>query len=89
MKPGTQIAYIPVHAHGGLAHPDVEFGFVTSKKGDVHFCRYWRKGDPGVLRTVANSEATPTAMLIKYVTVTDLLVTRHLALIAALAGKLE
>lgn len=87
MKPGTQIAYIPLHANGDLTHPDVEFGFVTSEKGEVHFCRYWRKGDPGVLRTVANSEATPTAMLIEYVTVGDYLVERHLAEIAALVGK--
>jgi hypothetical protein len=61
MEPGTQIAYVPTHARDDLDHPDVEFGFVVSviaHKGFA-FCRYWRKGEPGVLRTVANSEGTP------------------------------
>lgn len=68
-KAGTQIAYVPSHANGDIGHPDVEFGFVTSARGDVHLCRYWRKDEPGALRTVANSEATPTDLLIQYVSV--------------------
>lgn len=65
MKTGTQISYIPNHANGDIAHPDVEFGFVTaqSRTGHNHFCRYWRKGYPGELRTTANSEMTPDANL--------------------------
>ena len=66
MEPGTQIAYVPLHAKGDLADPDVEYGFVTSERGDVHFCRYWQRGSPGILRTVANSEATPTEMLVQH-----------------------
>ena len=59
-KNGEQIAYVPLHANGDLNHPDVEFGFVTGPAGeDAYFCRYWRKGELGVLRTVANGEATP------------------------------
>lgn len=50
MKIGTQVAYLPTHADGDVTHPDVEFGFVTSARGEAHFCRYWRKGQPGVLR---------------------------------------
>ena len=49
-----------------VAHPGVEFGFVTSERGDNHFCRYWRKGQPGILRTVANSECTPSIMLLEH-----------------------
>lgn len=66
-KPGDQVAYIPVHAAGDIAHPDVEFGFVVrqSPSGD-YFCRYWRKGSPGDLRTVANSECTPAASLVHH-----------------------
>ena len=61
---GDQIAYIPWHAGGDIAHPDVEFGFVMGPAGlDSYFCRYWRRGEPGVLRTVANSESTPADML--------------------------
>jgi hypothetical protein len=69
MEPGTQIAYIPLHAEGDINHPDVEFGFVTLEKHDCHFCRYWRKGHLGELRTVANSEYTPTAMLVEHISV--------------------
>lgn len=66
MKKGTQIAYIPTHANGDLLHPDVEFGFVISEREDAHFCRYWRKGHIGSLRTVANSELTPNDCLMPY-----------------------
>lgn len=59
LERGTQIAYVPTHAGGNLYHPDVEFGFVTSVKKDVAFCRYWSKYSPGELRTKANSEGTP------------------------------
>lgn len=69
MKMGTQIAYIPNHAEGDKQHPDIEFGFVISEHGDAHFCRYWHKGEPGELRTVANSELTPTKNLVKLMTV--------------------
>ena len=64
-KRGTQIAYVPDHVipPSNLGHPDVEFGFVMDDKGDVCFCRYWIKGKPGELRTVANSEGTPKRML--------------------------
>ena len=71
MKPGTQIAYIPLHAEGDINHPDVEFGFVVSKRGDAHFCRYWRRGHLGELRTVANSELTPTNNLVEYKSVSQ------------------
>lgn len=53
---GTQIAYIPGHADGNINHPDVEFGFVTSVKEDMAFCRFWSKTDRNQLRTLANSE---------------------------------
>ena len=72
MTPGTQIVF-PTHAKGNLFHPDVEFGFVTSEGqgGATHFCRYWRKGHPGELRTCANSECTPTELLEKYTSVSQ------------------
>lgn len=64
-KNGEQIAYVPLHADGDLNHPDVEFGFVMGPAGeDAYFCRYWRKSELGVLRTVANSESTPADMLV-------------------------
>lgn len=67
LKPGDQIASIPDHAKGDLHHQDVEFGFVMQKPGRVGiFCRYWIKGQPGQLRTAANSELTPVAYLVKY-----------------------
>ena len=67
MEPGTQIAYIPNHANGDIIHPAVEFGYVTSESGDnSHFCRYWIRGHPGMLRTVANSELTPNRNLVKH-----------------------
>lgn len=67
MKRGTQIAYIPRHAEGDITHCDVEFGFVTSVKGDTVFCRYWRI--PGELRTVCNSEGTPIDCIVKHYSV--------------------
>ena len=73
---GQQIAYIPTHARHstGVAstqwairhHPDVEFGFVTSQRGDTIFCRYWRKGHLGDLRTLVNSEGTPADCIVVY-----------------------
>jgi hypothetical protein len=67
MEVGNQIAYIPTHAEGDIDHPDVEFGFITgfNSQGDP-FCRYWRKGEVGVLRTTANSECTPIDMVIEH-----------------------
>jgi len=69
MKPGTQIAYIPAHANGDPRHSDVEFGFVMSEGRGIHFCRYWKRGEPGMLRTAANSEATPTEYLVPHYSV--------------------
>lgn len=63
-KPGDQIVYIPDHADDP-DHPDSEKGFVTSVTDKCVFCRYWNKYNPGQLRTIANSEATPAQNLIK------------------------
>jgi hypothetical protein len=63
---GTQIAYILVHAGNDWTHPSVEFGFVTSVRGNVAFCRYWSKHYPGQLRTTANSEATPLVRIVPF-----------------------
>lgn len=79
MKPGTQIAYVPNHAWftsldhpqrtPDLQHRDVEFGFVTSEHNykDAHWCRFWIKGQPGVLRTTNTSEKTPNDNLVEHV----------------------
>jgi hypothetical protein len=70
---GDQIIYIPNHADGPN-HPDAETGFVTSVNEKFVFCRYWSKQYPGQLRTVANSEATPSENLIKSMTTFQTLV---------------
>lgn len=44
LKEGTQIIYVPRHADGKVTHPDCEHGFVTSDRGKITFCRFWRKG---------------------------------------------
>lgn len=88
---GEQIAYVPTHARvyfedaktdddwlWSVAHPAAEFGFVTSQRGDTVFCRYWRKGHPGDLRTVANSEGTPADCLVKHRSVRPAVVERAL-----------
>ena len=66
MKPGTQIVYVPTHAHGNLGHEDVEHGFVTSVHvaGDYAYCRFWSKYHPDELRTKSCSELTPIDMLL-------------------------
>lgn len=63
---GDQIVYVPTHANGDQDHADCEYGFVTSvsSNGTV-FCRFWHKGQPGVLRTVSNSEGTTGINLFK------------------------
>jgi hypothetical protein len=79
---GQQIAYVPSHAQipreNGFDwhtdHPDVEFGFVTSQRGDTVFCRYWRHQQLGSLRTRANSEGTPANYLVPYDSVPDSIV---------------
>ena len=78
--PGTQIAYVPLHAgDGNLSHPDVEFGFVTSQASDgtSHFCRYWTKRSTMThleLRTLSNSERTPDDRLWIVATVPESLI---------------
>ncbi len=76
MNRGTQIAYIPMHAYKKIEHPDVEFGFVTTHKPEhgYTFCRYWRRGEPGVLRTLTNSECTPSDMIVEHILVDQSLV---------------
>jgi len=71
---GEQVAYIPMHANGDINHPDVEFGFVTSQKGATVFCRYWYKGQIGMLRTTANSEGTPADRLVRHEVVRESLI---------------
>jgi len=83
LKKGTQIAYIPVHAKGDVNHPDVEFGFVAQvaqlgyRENDLtYFCRFWQKGKPGVLRTIANSERCYDYQLIEHQSVNKKIVTQ-------------
>ena len=69
---GMQIAYIPHHANGDINHRDVEFGFITGYNSHKDpFCRYYHKDRPGVLRTTANSECTPRAMVVPSRTTTQ------------------
>lgn len=83
--PGDQVAYVPTHAGGDLAHPDVEFGFVTGNlaNGEAAWVRYWRKGHPGELRTVANGECTPVALLVRHDSVAQEVVAGVMELIGA------
>jgi hypothetical protein len=69
-KPGTQVLYIPRHAHGDLNHPDVEAGFVTSahKVNQVAYvcCRFWANDGSNRLRTLSCSECcNPNNLYIK------------------------
>jgi len=74
-KRGEQIAYIPLHARQSPRdHPDIEYGFVTTQKGETVWCRFWRKGHPGELRTRANSEAVNVHSLVRTHSVPDSLV---------------
>jgi len=74
-KRGEQIAYIPLHARQRPQdHPDVEYGFVMSQKDETVWCRFWRKGHPGELRTRANSEAVDAHSLVRTHSVPDDLV---------------
>ncbi len=57
LKRGTQILYIPEHAAGNEAHPDVQAGFVTSVRRQAAFCRYWKENLVD-LRTKSCSERT-------------------------------
>jgi len=65
-KPRDQIAYVPNHAEGDIDHPDVEFGFVTSVKESVIFCRYWSKANPRYLRTLGNSEGALKENIVRH-----------------------
>ena len=57
----------PRHTKGDASHPDAEFGFVNgvSSTGG-YFCHFWRKGEPGELRTVTGAIMTPAACLAPY-----------------------
>ena len=69
-KQGDQIAYIPDHCMGP---GDVEYGFVTGEAGKQgsYFCRYWRKGEAGQLRTTSCSESTPAENLVHFESVSQ------------------
>jgi len=61
---GLQVVHFPPHVAKrnktfgeALKDKDAEFGFIASWDEHVIFCRFWLKGKPGELRTVANSEA--------------------------------
>lgn len=75
LKQGDQIAKVPPHVAFNPTHPDIEFGFVMMTMVDGAFCRYWRRGEPGLLRTVANSEKTPYEWLVRYDSVPQKVVT--------------
>jgi hypothetical protein len=66
MNPGTQVAYIPLHANDNFDHPDVEFGFVVKQENNGYFCKYWHKGRVGELRTINNSEFTYGHFLVEH-----------------------
>jgi hypothetical protein len=64
-KRGDQIVYIPQHAKGDPGHADCEHGFISCIDDDgAIYCRYFSKTNIGILRTRANSEATPLGGLI-------------------------
>ena len=77
-KPLDQIAYIPDHADGDINHEDVEFGFIvnTSCMPNMVFCRYWhnKKDCLDGLRTTANSEITPTRLIVHFESVNNKLI---------------
>lgn len=80
MRIGTQIAHVPMHAHGDIKHPDVEFGFITGISNDIRtvFCRYWLKNHPGKLRTVSCSEPTDVDDIVEYKSVPQETITKLL-----------
>lgn len=65
-KPKDQIVHIPPHVNNDINHPDVEFGFVFSTQDNACFCRFWRKGEIGILRTTNCSELVHNDFLRKY-----------------------
>jgi len=83
IQKGSQIAYVPNHAEGNLSHPDVEFGFVTSIRDNIAFCRYWSKDSFEILRTKANSEATPLNRIVLHISTAQSNINKLLADIEA------
>jgi len=65
-KRGEQIIYYPPHRPGQDAcYPGRETGFVTGTQDHNAFCRLWQPNQPGVLRTLANSETIPIRHLVR------------------------
>jgi hypothetical protein len=57
MPEGTQVVYVPTHAHGDMAHKDCERGWVQRDEGKRVLCRFFRRnGERLLLRTLANGE---------------------------------
>lgn len=58
---GTQIVYLPQHLidKADLNNKEIQFGFVTSVKKDIVYCRYFSQYDLTTLRTVSCSERSP------------------------------
>ena len=43
IRPGMRVAYVPLHAHGNVKHPDVERGAVSSCNSRYAFVRFDRQ----------------------------------------------
>lgn len=92
---GVQIMYIPTHVADTAGaditlSPENETGFIERMglSGKVALCRYWRRGQPGELRTTANGEWTPLANLYLHQSVSEERVAEVLAQIDADAARL-
>lgn len=44
--PGDEVQYVPLHAHGDLAHPDCEYGAVSSVSSTTVFVKFVNRFQP-------------------------------------------
>jgi len=63
--PGKQVVYVPSHAEGNIDHPDCEEGFITSTKGRVIFCHFWRAGEDRLRSTLDSEYANAIHLVVK------------------------
>lgn len=87
LKRGTQVACVPDHVQEldeclWLDHEDTEFGFIMDQPDlTTFFCRYWKKGELGRLRTRSCSDLTEGRHLILHESVHESVVRRAIMMI--------
>lgn len=64
-KPGTRVAYVPLHARGSMSHPDVERGSVSSVNERNVFVKFDKQVSKLGWDGTTSQSCDPTSLVIE------------------------